>query len=164
MFFLLQSSTLKPYLNAVRRTLDAAMCLENFSSQVVERYNKPEVEVQESCELLLQPVIVARNEQERVLIEGSVNSIRVSIKIKQVDDLEISLVDTFKRYMQLRAEHFFILRRKPIQVGSSQPNSALLNRCFFLGLRHQFFDHKFSHRKNESCQIDRLCYSVYARD
>jgi len=109
------SATLKPYLEAVRRTLDAAMCLENFSSQVVERYNKPEVEVQESCELLLQPVIVARNEQERVLIEGSVNSIRVSIKIKQVDDLEISLVDSFKRYMQLRAEHFFILRRKPIQ-------------------------------------------------
>jgi len=109
------SATLKPYLEAVRRTLDAAMCLENFSSQVVERYNKPEVEVQESCELLLQPVVVARNEQERVLIEGSVNSIRVSIKIKQVDDLEISLVDSFKRYMQLRAEHFFILRRKPIQ-------------------------------------------------
>ena len=47
------------------------MCLENFSSQVVERYNKPEVEVQESQEVLLQPVIVARNEQERVLIEGN---------------------------------------------------------------------------------------------
>jgi len=91
------------------------MCLENFSSQTVERYNKPEVEVAESCELLLQPVIVARNEQERVLVESSVNSIRVSIKIKQSDDLEISLVDSFKRYMQLRAEHFFILRRKPIQ-------------------------------------------------
>jgi len=109
------STTLKPYLEAVRRTLDAAMCLENFSSQTVERYNKPEVEVAESCELLLQPVIVARNEQERVLVESSVNSIRVSIKIKQSDDLEISLVDSFKRYMQLRAEHFFILRRKPIQ-------------------------------------------------
>ena len=47
------------------------MCMENFSSQVVERYNKPEVEVQESSELLLQPVIVARNEQERVLVEGN---------------------------------------------------------------------------------------------
>ena len=41
----LQSATLKPYLTAVRNTLTAAMCLENFSSQVVERHNKPEVEV-----------------------------------------------------------------------------------------------------------------------
>ena len=40
-----QAASLKPYLNAVRQTLTAAMCLENFSSQVVERHNKPEVEV-----------------------------------------------------------------------------------------------------------------------
>ncbi|GFT27126.1 hypothetical protein TNCV_4676381 [Trichonephila clavipes] len=38
------SATLRPYLTAVRHTLNAAMCLENFSSQVVERHNKPEVE------------------------------------------------------------------------------------------------------------------------
>lgn len=42
---LFQSATLRPYLTAVRHTLNAAMCLENFSSQVVERHNKPEVEV-----------------------------------------------------------------------------------------------------------------------
>ena len=40
---MLQSSTLKPYLNAVRATLDASMCLEHFNSQVVERHVKPEV-------------------------------------------------------------------------------------------------------------------------
>ena len=50
---------------------------------------------------------------------GSINSLRVSIKIKQVDDLEVELVDSFKRYMQLRAEHFFILRRKPLPVRVS---------------------------------------------
>ena len=46
-YFLLfsQAATLKPYLSAVRSTLTAAMCLENFESQVVERHNKPEVEV-----------------------------------------------------------------------------------------------------------------------
>ena len=43
----LQSATLKPYLKAVKHTLEAAMCLENFSSQKVERHNKPEIEV--SC-------------------------------------------------------------------------------------------------------------------
>jgi hypothetical protein len=76
----------------VKRTLEAAMCLENFSSQKVERHNKPEIEVsfldfftginltlpqiQESPELLLNPVIVSRNEKERVLIEPSINSVR----------------------------------------------------------------------------------------
>ena len=40
-----QAATLKPYLTAVRHTLTGAMCLEDFSSQVVERHNKPEVEV-----------------------------------------------------------------------------------------------------------------------
>jgi hypothetical protein len=29
----------------VRATLTAGLCIENFSSQVVERHNKPEVEV-----------------------------------------------------------------------------------------------------------------------
>ena len=39
------TSTLQPYLDAVRSSLSAAMCLQNFASQVVERHNKPEVEV-----------------------------------------------------------------------------------------------------------------------
>jgi hypothetical protein len=39
-----QSNTLRPYLNAVRATLMAALCLDNFASQTVERHNKPEVE------------------------------------------------------------------------------------------------------------------------
>ena len=42
---LVQAATLKPYLICVKRTLEAAMCLENFSSQKVERHNKPEIEV-----------------------------------------------------------------------------------------------------------------------
>lgn len=114
-FFLVlpQTATLRPYLNAVRATLQAALCLENFSSQVVERHNKPEVEVRwvtgasefklssagfrwinygfllflflrSSKELLLQPVIISRNDKEKVLIEGSINSVRVSIAVKQV--------------------------------------------------------------------------------
>ena len=37
-----------------------------------------------SKELLLQPVMISRNEKEKVLIEGSINSVRVSIAVKQV--------------------------------------------------------------------------------
>jgi len=107
-------STLQPYLNAVRETLLAAMCLENFGSQVVERHNKPEVEVRTSKELIMTPVLVSRNKQEHVLIEGSVNSVRVSIGVKQADDIEKILCHKFTRFMSQRAENFIVLRRKPI--------------------------------------------------
>uniref|UniRef100_A0A3Q2DS81 Actin-related protein 2/3 complex subunit 4 n=1 Tax=Cyprinodon variegatus TaxID=28743 RepID=A0A3Q2DS81_CYPVA len=108
-------TTLRPYLNAVRATLQAALCLENFSSQVVERHNKPEVEVRSSKELLLQPVVISRNDKEKVLIEGSINSVRVSIAVKQADEIEKILCHKFMRFMMMRAENFFILRRKPVE-------------------------------------------------
>jgi len=91
------------------------MCLENFSSQVVERHNKPEVEVRTSRELLLTPVVISRNEKEKVLIEGSVNSLRISIAIKQADEIEKILCHKFMRFMMMRAENFIVLRRKPVE-------------------------------------------------
>ena len=63
---------------------------------------------------MLQFVISARNENEKVLIETSFNSVRVSIKIKQADDLEKILVNKFARILMQRAEKFSILRRKPV--------------------------------------------------
>ncbi|NWU70950.1 ARPC4 protein, partial [Pterocles burchelli] len=94
-----------------------------------------------SKELLLQPVIISRNEKEKVLIEGSINSVRVSIAVKQVrrgrgqragsspwrggsltslfspqaDEIEKILCHKFMRFMMMRAENFFILRRKPVE-------------------------------------------------
>lgn len=59
---------------------------------------------------------IARNENERVLIEPSINSVRISIKIKQADEIEHILVHKFTRFLEQRAESFFILRRKPIKV------------------------------------------------
>lgn len=109
------SATLAPYLDAVKSTLQAALCLEQFSSQVVERHDKPEVEVQTSKELLMTPVVVARNKQEKVLIEPSVNSVRISLAIKQSDDIERILAHKFTRFMCQRADNFVILRRKPIE-------------------------------------------------
>ncbi|KAI6225080.1 DUF2012 domain-containing protein [Aphelenchoides fujianensis] len=108
------STTLQPYLENIRRTMEAALCLENFSSQVVERHNKPEVEVRTSKELLLQPVIIARNKQERVLIEGSINSVRISIAVKQADEIERILCHKFTNFMTQRADNFVVLRRKPV--------------------------------------------------
>lgn len=51
-----------------------------------------------------------------MLIEGSINSIRVSVCIKQADELETILCKKFMRFLAQRAENFVILRRKPIKV------------------------------------------------
>jgi len=109
------AATLKPYLDAIRSTLTAAICLQNFSSQEVERHNKPEVESRQSPELLLNPVLIARSEEEKVLIEGSVNSVRVSVRIKKSDELDKVLARRFLRFLTQRAENFIILRRKPVE-------------------------------------------------
>lgn len=74
----------------------------------------PEIEARSSPEVLLTPLVVSRNENERVLIEASVNSVRVSIKIKQADEIEHILVHKFTRFLTQRAESFFILRRKAV--------------------------------------------------
>ena len=77
----------------------------------------PEIDAQTSPEVVLTPLSIARNESERVLIEPSINSVRVSIRIKQADEIEHILVHKFTRFLTQRAESFFILRRKPIKVG-----------------------------------------------
>lgn len=110
------SQSLRPYLTAVRYSLEAALTLANFSSQEVERHNRPEIEVPiQSAELLLQPMHISRNENEQVLIEPSVNSVRVNIMVKQADEIEQILVHKFTRFLEQRAEAFYILRRTPIK-------------------------------------------------
>ena len=61
-------------------------------------------------------LVISRNANERVLIESSINSMRVSIKIKQADEIETILCKKFTRFMTQRAEQFFIMRRKAIEV------------------------------------------------
>ena len=70
----------------------------------------------QSPELLLNPVIISRSKFERTLIEGSINAVRVSIKIKQQDEIEELLTHMFMRFLMQRAEQFFVLRRVPVKV------------------------------------------------
>ncbi|KAJ1504612.1 Arp complex subunit [Coelomomyces lativittatus] len=65
-------------------------------------------------EVLLNPVTISRNEGERIYIEPSINSVRISLKIKQANEVEKLLVHKFSRFMMQRAEKFKILRRKPM--------------------------------------------------
>jgi len=45
----------------------------------------------------------------------------MSIKIKQADEIEKILCHKFTRFMMVRAENFFVLRRKPIEVRGGRP-------------------------------------------
>jgi len=62
------------------------------------------VETRASKELLLNPITICRTEQERCLIEPSVNSVRVSISIKQADEIEEILCHKFTRFLMQRSE------------------------------------------------------------
>lgn len=86
-----------------------------------------------SKELLLTPVMISRNDKEKVLIESSINSVRVSISVKQADEIEKILCHKFMRFMMMRAENFVILRRKPIEVSvatTRQSSIPVLSNLF----------------------------------
>jgi hypothetical protein len=87
--------------------------------------------------VLLNPLTISRNENERVLIEPSVNSIRVSIKIKQADEIERILCHKFTRFLMQRAEGFIVLRRKPIKVTAwATPSLSSSEMSWRTGLRY----------------------------
>ena len=139
------NSALRPYLDAIKTTLHASLCIENFASQIVERHNKPEIEVgyvaptclgltprsqvsapsrilrSTSRELLLNPIVIHRSENEYVMIETAVNSVRISIKVKQIDEMDAILANKFSRMIMQRADNFIVLRRKPMPVRALFP-------------------------------------------
>ena len=64
---------------------------------------------------MLPPILISRTDHEYCLIEASVNSLRLSVKVKQGDLLEEILTKKFMRFITQRAEHFWIIRRVPIK-------------------------------------------------
>lgn len=78
---------------------------------------------------VMKPILICRTDRERCLIEPSINSLRISIKIKQADEMETVLCRNFSRFLMQRAESFAILRRKPMEVSYA-------SLCFTVGLRH----------------------------
>ncbi|KAJ1065407.1 hypothetical protein K5549_014412 [Capra hircus] len=95
------TATLQPYLSVEQATLQAALCLEDFS-QIVEQHNKPKVEVRSSKELILQPITISRAEKEKILMEHSINSVRVSIAVKQADETETILCHRFMHLIMMK--------------------------------------------------------------
>ena len=55
------------------------------------------------------------------MIETAVNSVRISIKVKQLDEMDAILAGKFSRFLMQRADNFIILRRKPMPVRPLLP-------------------------------------------
>ena len=62
-------------------------------------------------------IVISKNEHETCLIETSINSVRVSVTIKKLDELSAMLTHMLERFMSLRADKFEILRKKPAHEG-----------------------------------------------
>lgn len=65
---------------------------------------------------MLAPVVIQRSPEEAVMIEASINSVRVSIKVKQKDEIERILAYKFSQFLMRRAEQFVIMRRIAVKV------------------------------------------------
>ena len=101
----------KPYLTIIRDTLEQALCLKNFPSQLYEKINRPQVEVRESLELISKPVIISRNEAEKVEIETSINSVRINVAVKKYQEIDKLIVGIYSNYLMNRANQLNILRK-----------------------------------------------------
>ena len=97
--------------------LEPVLNLRYFPSQVVERQVHPEVEFQDNQTLLMEPVLICKSDQEACLIESSINSVRISIKIKKGMEIEHLLTRMLERFMALRADKFEIFRKKVAHEG-----------------------------------------------
>ena len=100
------------YLKAIRDHLDCVLNLRYFPSPLVERQVHPEVEFQDNAKLLLAPIVISKSENEHCMIEASINSVRISIAIKKLSEIEVLLTHMLERFMSLRADKFEILRKK----------------------------------------------------
>lgn len=103
----------KPLLCVIRDTLEFVFSLRNFHSPIYEGINRPQVEVKEDLDLLINPIMICRSEYEKIEVEPSINSVRINILFKKYTDLEGLLSDIYTNFLMNSADKINILRKKP---------------------------------------------------
>lgn len=88
--------THEEYIAAVRKTLDRALCLYDVPGIQPEH---PEVEFPCAQELRLPPTTISRGATECCHVERTINSARVSLRVKQVDEMEKWLSKTWLAFL-----------------------------------------------------------------
>ncbi|KAI1729959.1 ARP2/3 complex 20 kDa subunit (ARPC4) domain-containing protein [Ditylenchus destructor] len=119
------------YLDDVRKAVDDAISLMRPRLKVKNVPIRPEVELRIGThEKMFDNVTISRgNGRERVFIESSTNSVRISVAMKQSDRVECFLISRFSRIMGKQADNFIILRRKPV-VGYDISFLATVDHVF----------------------------------
>lgn len=112
-------------------------------------------------ELLLTPLVVARNQDQRVLMESSVNSVRVSLKIRQLDSMDKLLAGWFCRFLMQRAEQFLVLRRRPVK--GYDLSFLITNRHLDSMWKHKLIDFIITFMEEVDKEISSLKISLNAR-
>ena len=107
------------------------MCLRNHPSALVEKHNKPEVEMNDLIKknklknsinhrsskqspLVLVPIQLVRSEHEYCLIEPSINSVRVSFVFKKMEQIDKLVCAKISSFFARRADSLYIMRKTPI--------------------------------------------------
>ena len=93
--------------------------------------------------------------------QPSVNSIRLSIRIKQSDEIERVLCHKFTRFMMQRAENFVILRRKP--VPGYDISFLITNAHSETMLKHKLVDFIIQFMEEVDKEISEMKLSLNAR-
>lgn len=106
----------KNYHDAVRDALTEAFRLESAPSKKMDGRDRPEIEYADAPALLRAPVRITRGDEGEgeCLIERAVNSCRVSVRVRQSDELEAILARSFCGALGRRADAFEVLRRVPV--------------------------------------------------
>ena len=113
--------------NNLKDAIHKSLCLTPFASLTVERHVKPEVETRyhsmSSQSSFTSPEMTstetfAYSDRVSVLVESSINSARISIKVRKVDEVEELLARKYSSFLCRRADKFRVIRRQPIEVHS----------------------------------------------
>ena len=114
------------FLSCVSTTLTCALCLLDIPSPIVERQNRPDIEVKEMDRVAhLKPVLISLDQEQRCLIEVCVNSVRVSFVFRKADEIETVLVRKYCQFLTratagIMGHALDVCRKKPVsahQVG-----------------------------------------------
>ena len=73
------------YLQSIKQSLSRVLCLHDVPGLQPEH---PEIEFPTASELKLETITIERNANECCFIEPTINSARISLKIRQIDELE----------------------------------------------------------------------------
>ena len=98
LFLIILQTQKDAYAENVANVLSCCLNLITVDSKTIERVSRPEIELNTSPELILQPIYIEKSADEWARIELSINSLILSFRFKTSDSFEDVLLKGFMRY------------------------------------------------------------------